>query len=404
MIIAPYEYSFSHLRKYLAVYIFFSLSLFSIPILSNHPSATRIEGVINSYVKGSGDVLSGASTIEYIGSFRGANASIAAGDTLLLLQSQGAEIDASNTDKYGDGVGDGSNISLVETAAHGSSNYAGGLISQTAGTFEFVQVVQVVGSEITLAAPLNNTFYDSAAANWQIVVVPDYGVNGVKFEQDVKPLAWDGDTGGVVVVYSLGGEIDFNGKKIKAQALGFRGGVESNHSATKDNIANVAEGPGNFTGGKGEGIAGTPRYIWDGISEIDEGVSTLPGGDYGRGAPGNAGGGAGPHNSGGGGGSNEAKSGSGEEGCVGGTPQHYAGYGGQSILSGANMGGGGGSGEANNKNWNYGGVGGGIVFIRAATAKGSGVIDVSGGKGVDSDGSAPGSNGADGGGGGGAAG
>ena len=51
---------------------------------------------------------------------------------------------------------------------------------------------------------------------------------------------------------------------------------------------------------KGEGIAGTPRYLWDGTTAVDLGSEQLPGGDAGRGAPANAGGGGNAHNAGGG--------------------------------------------------------------------------------------------------------
>ena len=60
----------------------------------------------------------------------------------------------------------------------------------------------------------------------------------------------------------------------------------------------------NLSSGKGEGICGTPRFLWNGANQVDYGVNWVgyPGGNYGRGAPGNAGGGGNVHNAGGGGG------------------------------------------------------------------------------------------------------
>ena len=68
-----------------------------------------------------------------------------------------------------------------------------------------------------------------------------------------------------------------------------------------------------FHGSKGEGIAGTPRWLWNAATSavVDTGVEGYPNGSMARGAPGNAGGGstdghpsANDENSGGGGGGN----------------------------------------------------------------------------------------------------
>lgn len=380
------------------IYLFLVLSLQTFSVF-----AVDISGTVNTYVKGDGDVLAGATTITYSGSFRGVGASISTGDTLLLIQSQGATIDSTNTDSYGDGVGNGNDISTTPTSAHGTDGYAGGLISQTAGTFEYAEVQSISGSTLTLTKGLSHSYSDSAAANWQIIVVPDYLTAGARLTGTLTGELWDGDTGGVIAFNATGGEIDFNSQEIDATGIGFRGGVESNAGATTDNIANVAESMSD-TGGKGEGIAGTPQLVFNSENVmVDEGSSTLPGGDFGRGAPGNAGGGAGPHNSGGGGGSNAGRGGAGAQGWVGGTPVHYGGYGGQSIFSGANMGGGGGSGEANNSTLTYGGPGGGVVIIRATTATGNGNVKAIGMDAIDATAPSNGT-GADGSGGGGAGG
>ncbi len=342
--------------------------------------AVDIAGTVNTYVKGSGDVAEGATTINYAGSLRGASTSINTGDLLLLIQSQGAVIDSTNTDAYGDGVGSGADISTISTSLHGTPGYAGGVISQTAGTFEYATVASVAGSQITLSEGLRHAYSDTDEANWQIIVVPDYGSSGARLTANIIPESWDGDTGGVVAFNATGGTIDFNGFTVNAAGAGFRGGVDGDINKSTGNIANMVYTTGDVDGlgGKGEGIAGTPRHVYDGSAVIDETVSTLAGGDYGRGAPGNAGGGAGPHNSGGGGGSNAGFGGSGAKGWVGGAVLHYPGYGGQSIFAGANMGGGGGSGDANDGGVAYGGLGGGVIILRADTGIGSGTLNVSG--------------------------
>ena len=411
----------------------------------SYAAAENISGIVNKYVKGKGEVDVGTTKITVTGSAFPSAHTFLAGQTLLLLQSQGAQIDASNTDKYGNGVGTGGNPSTVETSSHGSNEYAGGAIAQVAGRFEYAEVLSsTTGTSpgdvvITLTSPLKNSFSDLIEANWQLIVVPDYATAGATLTGNVTAHPWNGDLGGVVAFSATDGDINFAGFKVDAQAKGFRGGVELDVTKTTDNTAQVVSDGINGEGGKGEGIAGTPLFVYDG-SGVDHGIdardigvaskiektdgkvffptvihtinptdpllgvtkntaSTLVGGDYGRGSPGNAGGGAGPHNSGGGGGSNAGDGGGGAQGYVAGTPRFYAGYGGQSIFAGLNMGGGGGSGEGNNGAFAHGGVGGGIVLIKALSASGTGEINVSGGTGHN-DGIETG----DGGGGGGAAG
>jgi uncharacterized repeat protein (TIGR01451 family) len=166
-----------------------------------------------------------------------------------------------------------------------------------------------------------------------------------------------------------------------------------------------------FGSGKGEGVAGTPRYlstkltynvdpadinktpVWTG-GFTDNNVDGYPGGDTGRGAPGNAGGGGNYHNSGGGGGGN---GGNGGQGSIG---YGFSGSGYSSLIKDAGgrpgssslthiptplkvfMGGGGGGGEANHATQGVpGGAGGGIVMLRAGTIVGSGTIYANGSKG-----------------------
>ncbi|MFT6448402.1 MAG: outer membrane protein OmpA-like peptidoglycan-associated protein [Oleispira sp.] len=361
--------------------------------------AIDISGTVNSYVKGDGDVASGSTSITHTGSFRGAGSSISIGDTLLLIQSQGATINSTNTDRYGDGVGSGADISTTPTSEHGTDGYAGGLIAQTAGSYEYVEVQSISGLTITLTAGLSNSYTDANEANWQIIIVPDYLAAGARLTGTLTGIAWDGDTGGVIAFNASGGTIDLNNQIIEASAMGFRGGVELEVLTTTNTSSAVVDSAGT-DGGKGEGIAGTPKRVYDGNSIVDEGSTTLAGGDFGRGAPANAGGGGGPHNSGGGGGSNAGKGGSGAQGWVGGTTVHFGGYGGQAIFAGANMGGGGGSGEANNSTMAHGGVGGGVIMVRADTATGSGTINAKGGEALDAtaSGSADGAGGGGGGG------
>ena len=61
--------------------------------------------VVNTYYPGTGNPVAGTTSLT-IGSIdtRGSATPVAAGDLVLIIQIQGADIDASNTDSYGDNV------------------------------------------------------------------------------------------------------------------------------------------------------------------------------------------------------------------------------------------------------------------------------------------------------------
>ena len=226
------------------------------------------------------------------------------------------------------------------------------------------------------------------------------------------------DVAGVLTASGAGPHID-------ASNRGFRGGVHE--AAPNSNI------PGNFLyrsnnyndgGSKGEGVAGTPRYVQTNTqgthnagttfsdanaTSVDNGAAGYTNGDTMRGAPGNAGGGGNSHNAAGGGGGNGGEGGSGGQTYNGDTPglADRGGYGGSrmpqdGVLTATRifMGGGGGSGSMNNSAppRSSGGNGGGIVIVRAGRIAGSLVLRADGQRGWDDN------NGNDAGGGGGAGG
>ena len=114
----------------------------------------------------------------------------------------------------------------------------------------------------------------------------------------------------------VAGQFNFNGQTLDVSRRGFRGGgglvqnpvctgsagaaACTDYRATNLNPANGAF--------KGEGIAGTPAYVYNSIigtaSGNQTGADGYPNGDRARGAPANAGGGGNQHNAGGGGGGN----------------------------------------------------------------------------------------------------
>jgi hypothetical protein len=176
-------------------------------------------------------------------------------------------------------------------------------------------------------------------------------------------MGWNGATGGVLAI-DVSSQLTLGGT-VAVDALGFRGGggrILTGGTGTATDYVTLATDATN--GSKGEGIAGTPRYVVSSVTALTQtptntGIEGYPNGSYSRGAPGNAGGGAtdadppaNDQNSGGGGGGNGGPGGQGgfgwnSAGIVGG-------FGGSSFpgtSSAMIMGGGGGAGTTNNGTW-----------------------------------------------------
>ena len=354
----------------------------------------NVSNVVNTYFVGGapGEVASpGQNTLNLPSSnANGATIPITPGDMLMIIQMQDATIDPDNDATYGSGdaINDGS-------GATGIGN---------SGLYEFVRAtntVPVSGGVLEFegggaGGGLKNNYVNAAPTptqgrrTFQVVRVPQFAT--LTLQSDLQVPDWDGTSGGVLAI-DVAGAVDLNGFTINGTAKGFRGGYTPS-GPSGINIADyaVAADPQiNLAGGKGEGIAGTPRYTWDGNNANDLGGDRLPGGDAGRGAPGNAGGGGNDHNAGGGGGGNGGKGGTGGIGWEGigfrspanNTDNTPGGRGGAipntPTISRLIMGGGGGGGDANNeKNGVRGGQGGGIVMIRAGEFVGTGTVKVNG--------------------------
>ncbi|MCS6996280.1 MAG: isopeptide-forming domain-containing fimbrial protein, partial [Casimicrobiaceae bacterium] len=365
--------------------------------------------MVNTYYppasSSSTQTYSGTVTIP-LGTSSGATTPIAPGDLVLVIQMQCANINSTNSAAYGAGG----------TTGRGYSDPTGSCL---AGRYEFVRA-EPGSSASQLVATLVNTYVQDppTATNrrtFQVIRVPQY--SSVTLSGTVTAPYWNGSTGGVVVL-DVAGQLNWNGGTIDVSGRGFRGGVAPDQSGFNETGAAAPWVSNNSTphhGGKGEGIAGTPRYVWDPVGNaiVDLGASWggYAGGNFGRGAPGNAGGGGDNYNSsrdnaGGGGGGNGGIGGYGGLGWRGAGWSNVSGYpdsipdtsventssspqtaanlrgiGGGAFLAPSTsrlvMGGGGGGGAENNNSpgtYAYGGSGGGIVLVRAGSMIGSGSI------------------------------
>lgn len=346
--------------------------------------------IVNTYYPGtSANLASGSTSIPVGAPLPAGNPVIAAGDLLVVMQIQGADIDASNTDTYGDGV--------AGSPGSGNLNDA----NFTAGQYEYVVATSaVVAGVVSVSTPLAYSYstqnYPVGAGNqgnrrYQVVRVPQY--SSLTINANLTALAWNGSVGGVVILDVAGALTLGGGTSINVGGLGFRGGGGRTRggSAGTLNTDYRTLSTLNPNGSKGEGTAGTPRYIYAPPATVTDLGVALEGylnGTMGRGAPGNAGGGStdgnptsNNQNSGGGGGGNGGSGGKG--GLAWQSAFDSGGFGGavfpatQARLA---LGGGGGAGTINNNvAWqSSGGPGGGMVMIRAGTVSGTGTINANG--------------------------
>jgi Secretion system C-terminal sorting domain len=342
------------------------------------------------------------------------NAPIAVGDIVLIIQMQGAQIQSTNNIFYG------SSSAIWSGAGYTNTNLL-------AGNMEFgvaTSAVPLAGGVLTLAAAVTRNYASAAFGatgqyTYQVIRVPTYFnlvLNGT-----ITTAKWNGSTGGVTVINAVN-QLNFNGATLSALGMGFRGGGGQNFTGAagthKTDYLTLSTTTAN--GSKGEGIAGTPRYVNNGnyliggvnngnYVVLDNGAANegYPNGSFGRGAPGNAGGGgtdsdptSNDQNSGGGGGGNGNIGGFGGNGwssfgATGGRGgsdfinlllSPYPAYYSPSTLI---MGGGGGAGTMNNNTGvpangpaASGVSGGGIIIVNATSVIGTGTIDVSGASGT----------------------
>ncbi|MBV8645704.1 MAG: hypothetical protein JO225_17515, partial [Candidatus Eremiobacteraeota bacterium] len=395
-------------------------------------SPGTLAGTYNTYYQPPNGTLAAGSTTVPLGTIDtgggGANTAVAANDLLLIVQMQDGTFNSSNSSSYGNGTGTG--YTSVGKA----------------GLYEYVAVSAVAGGNATVIGTgtgggLINSYTEAAATgahgqqSYQIIRVPQF-VNAT-LGSTFAAAFWDGATGGVAAL-DIASTLNLGGASIYATGNGFRGGGLTTARTTPTSILNsdwavssLMNGAGNppADGAKGEGILGTPDYLFEytnfatpstpaAPNIVTSGVDGYPGGDQARGAPGNAGGGGtdmdpvqNDENTGGGGGANGGAGGNGgypwTPNYNGNTAEYYVdvpgqnnakttafatadgthnpdigGRGGSALTPSVTrlfMGGGGGAGSNNdgsNNNSNgadgsSGGVGGGIIMLRIADTSGT---------------------------------
>jgi gliding motility-associated-like protein len=390
--------------------LFIALPIFSYSQVCGTPGVdgpVAVSSSVNTYYPITGNVTlnAGAQSIflagvpatdKYLNNF--GVTPISAGDLILIIQMQDASINYTNTNSYGSGTTNSGPDNLGGTGFTSLGN---------TGVFEYViatNSVPLTGGNLTFKGTganngVLNSFYNADATTtrgkrtFQVVRVPQY--SNLTLTASITTPPFNGVAGGIIA-FNVSGTFNFNGFSIDGSARGFRGGYSPKAgSDANDSKTYVGDSSNSKISGKGEGIAGTPKYMWDGFNQVANTVEGMPGGSSGRGAPANAGGGGNDHNTGGGGGGNGGFGGLGGAGWQGGGGDLFS-----NNLTGAGrpgsksytviekfprliMGGGGGAGDANDASSGVkGGVGGAIILINAGNVLGNGTIYANGGNGA----------------------
>ncbi len=282
----------------------------------NDGPATPLSGVINTYfaASSSSSIPVGGTSV-LVNPSVGALNTILPGDLVMLIQMQDAVIDSTNGNAYGDGVSEGAlrlSTDAVQDPARGYTNL------NNAGRYEFVRatnVVPVTGGTLTFmgAGPGNGAQYaytNSAATpaqgqrRFQVIRVPQY--TNVLVNAGLGVYRWNGSAGGVLVMDVLG-DVNMNSQTIDLSAYGFRGGGMVQEQGPANGVIETdhVHNANGSMGMKGEGVAGTPRFVFERYAAPPDGlvintgvVPGYPGGDEAGGAPGDAGGGGNDSNPG----------------------------------------------------------------------------------------------------------
>jgi uncharacterized repeat protein (TIGR01451 family) len=391
-----------------------------------------LAGIKNDYWPGTGTPAAGAATMTVGARTAGAaGINITAGDLLIVMQMQDAAFDTTNDETYGEGTGSTGATGTGSGAATTLNNagrweyvVASNTVTGAGGTLNFTGGGTSGGLLYSYTSQTFATTTTQGQRTFQVIRVPQYTT--ATLGSTLTALSWNGATGGILAI-DVSGTLALGGATVSVNGEGFRGGggrvLGGDATAGLANTDFRTLATLTTNGSKGEGIAGSPRYIYQngatigvpasGNAPLDTGVEGYVAGSYGRGAPGNAGGGStdgdppgNDDNSGGGGGGNAGFGGAGGNGWNCNCPSGGQGGGGISpSLTRITMGGGGGSGTTNNASaetcvapptcrvnvpgdwaddetgngyYSSGANGGGTIIIRALQATGTATLTANG--------------------------
>lgn len=236
---------------------------------------TTANSIVNIYTAVTASVNAGATSVSV-----GSTAGYAVGDLVMIIQMQGASVNAAKNFPWIDP----SMCIPNDTSVGYITNY------NTCGNYEFAQINSILSAtSMSFDCALKKSY--SNVGKSQVIRVPRYTTLTVSGAGFITCSPWNGSTGGVAVVETETNATLSSIPSFSVTGKGFRGGGVENSStlsgANKFGSLNPVEG-----GYKGESIAGdTNDYKnWSAV--------------FCRGAIANGGGGGTAHNAGGGGGAN----------------------------------------------------------------------------------------------------
>ena len=215
----------SHMRVGMAVILGISF-IFNAFVLQAQNCPTSGTTVVNTnentYYPGTQAIVSAGATSVTLGPIgSGANfgnTPIAAGDIVLVIQMQGAQITVpgSTTNSLYGGNQSGVGSGMITT-------------NLQAGRMEFAvatNAVPVGGGTLNIASGLTYaysyaTFGATGQYTYQVIRVPQYF--NIQLGATITAPNWNGSTGGVTVISAVN-QLDFNGQTVTATGAGFRGG------------------------------------------------------------------------------------------------------------------------------------------------------------------------------------
>ena len=131
-----------------------------------------LSGILNTHYPGAAAGLAVGATSLTLGlPSVGAAGTVTVGDKLLIIQMQGADINSSNDERYGDGTGSAGatpSTTISQATGYSALNLAGG--------FEYVQVTAAAGANITFTPALTNAYAQNTTVqprrSYQVIRVP----------------------------------------------------------------------------------------------------------------------------------------------------------------------------------------------------------------------------------------
>ncbi|MHB8403151.1 MAG: T9SS type B sorting domain-containing protein [Bacteroidia bacterium] len=271
-----------------AFFLFVLLCSFSVKAQQGKDGVASITttSIVNIYTSLTANVSAGATSITVA-----STVGFSVGDLIYIIQMQGATVR--------DSIYEWGNVNdaIPRDTSYGKIRTYNG-----SGNNEFGEITSILGNIVTLDCALKDSF--GINGKTQIIRVPRYTSLNLSGLGQITCPAWNGVTGGVVVIEVQGNTSIGSGTSINVAGMGFRGGSVLN--ATGYGVTNTGANYGSpsTNGGahKGESIAGDTN-VYKLYNYVNNYSSSTPLATC-KGNVANGGGGGNAMNCGGGGGSN----------------------------------------------------------------------------------------------------